>query len=1009
MLSKIRKSYGARVLSAVMVPFMFGVAPSFASPAPRGNGALDPNLAGADVNELVNVSSGDFSYSIPLMDVGGYPITLSYNPDVSMETEASVVGLGWNISTGAVNRVVRGIPDDFYGDKITTTMNLRPTLNLVNGLKLSLELAGLEPGLGITGGVTFNNYTGNETSIGAEVDFGLGSIGEVAQFTGTVGVNSSSRSGLSKNVGVGLALGKGKSKVHSNLGLNQNTLHGSSLSFNYGYTRELSQKALQKGDNKGKRVNKGALGAGGSFPLGAQSYTPTANFNFTNRTFSADINAGTELFFVVPHLKYSWTKSQYCLAETEKSQSAYGYMNLESGYDANAIQDFNLSMPSVHEEVNALNTPIPTYDFFTVSTSGKMFRAMRNDAGYVKDPATRSSGNATSVSGEVGVGSGFEVGVNTSFNWNNSTTGDWITRNAFSEDERFKFDATTPSQNQDIQRKYEKFAFQEVNNTSTITSSQFDALKGKKAITQGIHLANGNIKGDGFFTDDSPTNYDVTNNQHYQNERRDRQTIFQHLTNGELRNMGTASFNVYPENNHAFNSGTYLGAYVPRAAAQYPEQHIGEITVIAEGGSAEVYGIPVMNESQQVSFNISKINNGNLPQYTPDAMGLISYSPGHDNSVNNKRGNNFYYLKNQVPTHATSYLLTAMKSSDYVDRTNNGFTPDDIGDYVKFNYTDLGKTKWRYPYQQNKATFNEGFKSNPLDDMASYQYGTRDTYLQHSIESKDFVAEFVYGTRQDGFEVAGENGGISTTNRSRKLEQIKLYTRLGKERGEGPIKTVNFVYDQDLCPGIPDNNNNGGKLTLKEVYFQHYDSYKGKLHRYRFDYSPVNPSYDLSHKDRWGCYKEDNTGVSYDENSALDNNEYPYAEQDLNKANGEIQAWKLVGIETPNGSKIEVEYEADSYEFVQDHEATRMYKILGFYSWRDDLYVPTADDFTDTVYRSNIHDRFFSIGRIRRCDFWIRLFQCAAVDGGRVHAQRWHYVLQHAFQFSTTPPRSRRP
>ena len=43
-------------------------------------------------SDMVNLSTGDFNYNIPIMDVGGYPLNLSYNSGVTMDQEASWVG-----------------------------------------------------------------------------------------------------------------------------------------------------------------------------------------------------------------------------------------------------------------------------------------------------------------------------------------------------------------------------------------------------------------------------------------------------------------------------------------------------------------------------------------------------------------------------------------------------------------------------------------------------------------------------------------------------------------------------------------------------------------------------------------------------------------------------------------------------------------------------------------------------------------------------------------------------
>ena len=69
-------------------------------------------------SDMVNLSSGDFNYNIPIMDVGGYPLNLSYDSGISMDQEATWVGLGWNLNIGQINRQVRGLPDDFNGDGV---------------------------------------------------------------------------------------------------------------------------------------------------------------------------------------------------------------------------------------------------------------------------------------------------------------------------------------------------------------------------------------------------------------------------------------------------------------------------------------------------------------------------------------------------------------------------------------------------------------------------------------------------------------------------------------------------------------------------------------------------------------------------------------------------------------------------------------------------------------------------------------------------------------------------
>ncbi len=85
------------------------------------SGPSQPEMKGFEPignSDMVDLFSGDFSYNIPLMDVGGYPINLAYHSGSGMDDEWSWTGYGWNVSVGNLNRQLRGIPDDFNGSDI---------------------------------------------------------------------------------------------------------------------------------------------------------------------------------------------------------------------------------------------------------------------------------------------------------------------------------------------------------------------------------------------------------------------------------------------------------------------------------------------------------------------------------------------------------------------------------------------------------------------------------------------------------------------------------------------------------------------------------------------------------------------------------------------------------------------------------------------------------------------------------------------------------------------------
>lgn len=72
-----------------------------------------------DTTDMVNLSTGDFVYNMPLLEVpgpsGGYPLSLSYHAGIMPNEEASWVGLGFTMNPGAITRTVNGYADDDFG------------------------------------------------------------------------------------------------------------------------------------------------------------------------------------------------------------------------------------------------------------------------------------------------------------------------------------------------------------------------------------------------------------------------------------------------------------------------------------------------------------------------------------------------------------------------------------------------------------------------------------------------------------------------------------------------------------------------------------------------------------------------------------------------------------------------------------------------------------------------------------------------------------------------------
>ena len=149
-------------------------------------------------SEMVNPFTGDFSYNLPLLTVpgpnGGYPVNLSYSGDVSMEQEASWVGLGWNLNVGSIVRSLRGVPDDFNGDIIKQEMSHKSDWTLSADLSaIDGELLGFDNTPTPSFGLEYNSYNG----IGLRAQAQIQVAKEISQtFTGQIQFGFNTNNGL---------------------------------------------------------------------------------------------------------------------------------------------------------------------------------------------------------------------------------------------------------------------------------------------------------------------------------------------------------------------------------------------------------------------------------------------------------------------------------------------------------------------------------------------------------------------------------------------------------------------------------------------------------------------------------------------------------------------------------------------------------------------------------------------------------------------------------------------
>lgn len=895
-------------------------------------------------SDMVNLSTGDFNYNIPIMDVGGYPLNLAYDSGVTMDQEASWVGLGWNLNVGQINRQVRGIPDDFKGDEMTYEKNMKPNVTVGISAQVSPQIFGLETedyvkaSLGL--GIKYNNYHGVSFTPSYGLAFDLGeyvSVGMNVQTSVTEGVTVSPRLNAKLNVGdiegtsVTGALNAGVS-YNSNRGL---ASFGLNASVSGERLRRTSDGAAQRYSSGGTSVTSGSLS------FSNITLTPRKRTAFIDYNSTFSFSAGADAFGIDGEIEISATASTQKIKDKIKTEKAYGY-EFTGQATSNDVLDYNRENDRViSKNILALPYANYTYDLYSVNGQGisGMFRPHRSQLGQIYDEFVKDESKGFSLGFEAEGGAGWHYGGNFVVAPSESYTGVWQTKASAS----FKND--NENINTTNQLDYEPVYFKYVgeNKVDFERALYTDQLHGDKAMALKIEGVGFDKYADTRFRlKDYEPNSNLPNTTlksfsgDFKRTKRDvRNQSIQKLTVKELRD---------------FYSKDYAQNHINPNAEDH---HTAEMRVLKPDGSTYVFGETAYNiEKHEVTFSTEALGDC--------ATGTVNYNSG-ENTIGNTSGIDHFYDKVVTPDYAHTYLLSAVLSSDYEDMTGDGPTDDDLGAYTLFEYRNAQEDpfQWRIPFGANEASYNEGLRSNRADQKGSYLYGKKEIKYVHKIETKTHVAFFKLSDRADAVGVAGENGGEGS-GRLQQIDEIRLYSKPEYKRFEkelendnpnddptidqlAPIKTAHFEYDYSLCGNTPNNtgvellnsediniNVNKGKLTLKKVYFTYRTSLMGKHTPYTFNYSEINPDYSLKAFDIWGNYKPNDGAEDCGTLGALTTSEFPFVDQQDKETQDEYAtAWSLTSIGLPSGGSIDLTYESDDYQYVQDKPTMQMFKVVG--------------------------------------------------------------------------------
>jgi hypothetical protein len=924
-------------------------------------------------SEMVDLSTGTFNYNIPLLDVGGYPLNIHYNAGVTPDQEASCVGLGWNINCGTITRNMRGLPDDFNGDKVSNELTMKPNKTWGASGSLTFELfgkellnkvppAGASGKLGLQAGLYYNNYKGIGLEFGISPSLKSAEKSLSKHLIGGLGINGNfnvnSQSGVSASGSIKPSLSyiskidKTKNSAVKTYdfgiegGVNYNSRQGL-MATTLGAS--LSRREYDK--NVSKYVNEHSSSLGNTtFSYATPIYLPSSNMPMQNLSLTLRTKLPVPLMGADPGLNVTGYYSKQELAQQRQSSKSYGTIYLQNRQGDTSLLDFNREKDGpVTKHIPNLAVLIPGQDIYAVSGQGVggSYEMKRSDIGVFHDKKSIVFSGSATLSLDAGPGQAFKLGADIVAVGVEAKTGKWQD-GAISQ---LDFKKPTAAEN-----LYEPAYFKAAGDMTAESDSMFFINTGSfnpvdlridikdpggtkfDIETKAIFREGVNIK------DLKPLERTFSNTLTRAKRERRNQNI-SWLTAGEAIFVGLnktiLDYTPYPANISpvtAFVSPSITPIYRMGDNNYRKSHHISEVTCLREDGVRYVYGVPAYNvEQRDYTFSVDKVNGRDCQR------GLVSYTTAIEKSIKNKSGRDNFYSMEKTPAYAHSWLLTSVISADYSDVDQiEGPSVGDNGNYTRINYSKIsnaGNYKWRLPYGNNQTTpqaqFNAGLLSDLEDNKGNIVYGEKEIWNIQSVESKLYVAEFYYSPRTDALGVAGVDGAQGDA--LKKLDSIVLYSRperLEKGWGAEPIKIVHFKYDYSLCSGIPNSNTSQGKLTLKGVFFTYGRSNKGRFSPYKFEYGGVaslNPSYDQKAYSRWGFYQP--SGIPVGDCAAVANavtsDEMPYVIQDLALQNGYASAWNLSKITLPSGGIIKVEYESHDYAYVQDKPAMEMMEIKG--------------------------------------------------------------------------------
>lgn len=860
-----------------------------------------------DTSDMVNLATGDFTYSLPLLEIpgpeGGYPINLAYHAGVKPDQESGWVGLGWSLNPGAINRYVNGYADDVFA----------PESNEVfwEGGETNAFTVGAGY-MGLGGSIT----VANDTYKGIGVGFGAGKS-----------------FGVDNNIGVGFSAGV-------------NPYGGFSAGVSAGPSYQIGETALAAGARMGVRFSSGnsgnsvsALTSGGvsvinenkgdipndnaavlgvslsssnfkpSFTVAGLSVANSNNHVSKTTVKSSGFNMVVPIVATGAYFNFGWNRTRYYLHQTEFTKQ-YGSLHSssaqnmdESSMDAVVFTDIDASAKEKKENhIYELNSgAYPAFDTYAVTGQG--------------------------IGGTV---SPYFTNFGRTFRQN-------IDRDEEEGEEEHDIFFQTASGQQNYSSK-PSFRFsndfsnaltwsggiQDANSLNNFVSSPVAKVGEERASISNLRNSNASTLGYSVTDDKITTSSDI-----------------KWYTNEDIEN-GEKSLMLHSLDH---NSGASLGGVFYDVSKQ-----IRGFRVTAKNGMVYHYSLPAysynevsyvesFDEKNKKSF--SKTVKTHPYAYTWLLTGITGPDfidrggvEGAPNGIIDE-GDYGYYVKFDYGRWTKEYKWRGPE---------RGFEEDKINDSHAYHY---GVKELYYldaiSTRSHTALFVKSMKTDgkSVESLEDGGFGVIKDEAYNVVDASvaslklDKVLLFdnkslIEALRDDDETVLSFKNlrGISNEyshdingrviHEGQNIIDVHDLTKLPKNIEELSLRSIIMNQDYSLgrgvdnsfdldYEGLKDYSGMGfsGKLSLNSISTQGLGA-KQIMPPIHFDYYGKSESCNIKAKDNWGFYKSD----------FAEANQNPYYSHryQSNASIGKINSWNLSGITSSLGAKIEIEYESDTYE-----------------------------------------------------------------------------------------------